>query len=253
MSRTLKQQWGLEADPHADEHVMAGSTRLTKTTTVGGHEVGSQQPGLPVYHRRIANPFPLFAIGIGASLLILGLVFVGHRGLTSPHIGLNVGLPLGGIGLLTAMVFAFAEGNTFLCVAAGSLGGLIGGTSLVNLPWTGIQAAYVMEAEGNIPLGTKELYNALAVVFICSFVPVFIIFLASFKTAAPVSSAALFIVIALIVLGVGFKEFPAINLMKTGGALFILVGVTLFYSAASVLLAEEGVKILPVLPLPRGD
>jgi len=157
MSRTLKQQMGLEADPHAPEHVMTGGQRLTKVYTQGGHEQDSGQPGLPTYHRRIANPFPLFAIGIGASLLILGLVFVEARGLRNPQIFLNIGaspgaacphsadrppragLPLGGVGVLTAMVFSFVEGNTFLTTAAGSLGGLVGGVSLIFLPWTGIQ------------------------------------------------------------------------------------------------------------------
>lgn len=82
---------GLEADPHAPEHVMTGGQRLTKVYTQGGHEQDSGQPGLPTYHRRIANPFPLFAIGIGASLLILGLVFVEVRGLRNPQIFLNIG------------------------------------------------------------------------------------------------------------------------------------------------------------------
>lgn len=60
------------------------------------------------------SPYPVFAIGVGASLLILGLVFVNARGLTNPHIFLNIGLPLGGIAVMTASMFSFAEGNTFL-------------------------------------------------------------------------------------------------------------------------------------------
>lgn len=51
----------------------------------------------------------------------------------------RAGLPLGGVGVLTAMIFSFVEGNTFLTTAAGSLGGLVGGVSLIFLPWTGIQ------------------------------------------------------------------------------------------------------------------
>jgi succinate-acetate transporter protein len=47
-------------------------------------------------------------------LLTLGLVFVNARGLQNPQIFLNIGLPLGGIAVMTASMFSFAEGNTFL-------------------------------------------------------------------------------------------------------------------------------------------
>jgi succinate-acetate transporter protein len=53
--------------------------------------------------------------------MILGLVAVGARGLTNPQIFLNIGLPLGGIGVMTAAMFAFAEGNTFLVSSIGAM------------------------------------------------------------------------------------------------------------------------------------
>lgn len=61
MSRTLSQQFGLKPDPHAPEHVKHGGNNLTKIYTAGGHEMDSQQKGFPIYHRRIANPYPVFA------------------------------------------------------------------------------------------------------------------------------------------------------------------------------------------------
>lgn len=60
------------------------------------------------------SPFPVFAIGVGASLMVLGLIFNEVRGLTNPHIFLNIGLPLGGFAVMTSAMFSFAEGNTFL-------------------------------------------------------------------------------------------------------------------------------------------
>jgi hypothetical protein len=53
MSRTLKEQLGLAPDPHAPEHVMGGSQRLTRAYS--GRKYDSQQAGLPIYHRRIAK------------------------------------------------------------------------------------------------------------------------------------------------------------------------------------------------------
>jgi len=87
---------------------------------------------------------------------MLGCLTLNLRGLQSTQIWLAMALPLCGLGGITAMMFAFAEGNTFLATSAGSLAGLVGGTSLVNLPWTGITGSYIGAAEGDILLGTTH-------------------------------------------------------------------------------------------------
>lgn len=53
MSRTLKEQLGLARDPHSLEHTIIGGQRFTKVVTRTALE--KQQPGLPIYHRRIAK------------------------------------------------------------------------------------------------------------------------------------------------------------------------------------------------------
>ncbi|UZJ55398.1 hypothetical protein CBS101457_004718 [Exobasidium rhododendri] len=249
-STSLAIQLGLKPDPHALEHVKLGGNNLTKIYTAGGHELDTQQPGLPIYHRRIANPFLVFAIGIGASLLTLGLIFVNARGLQNPQIFLNVGLPLGGIAVMTASMFSFALGNTFLATSAGTLGGLVGGISLVFLPWTGIQAAYI-ESATSATEGALALNKALGIIFLCAMIPIFLVFLASFKTAIPTSFSALLIVLALILQGSAYLNYPMVSVSKAAGALAIVVGILLMYSALAVLLQEEGIKFLPVGPLPR--
>jgi succinate-acetate transporter protein len=124
---------------------------------------------------------------------------------------------------------------------------------MVFLPWVGIEAAYAEGATSELE-GITALYKALGIFFFCAMIPVFIIFLASFKTAIPVSFAAFCIVVAFILQGSYYLKFPSeAHLMTGAGALAIMVGVTLWYAALSVLLAEEGIKILPVLPLPRMD
>jgi len=83
----LKEQWGLSEDPNGDDHVVTSKGhRLTRTLTAGGHEVDSSQPGFPVYHRRIANPFPLLCVATGAPLLMLGFILIRNRGITNPAI-----------------------------------------------------------------------------------------------------------------------------------------------------------------------
>jgi succinate-acetate transporter protein len=132
------------------------------------------------------------------------------------------------------------------------LGGLIGGLSLVFLPWTGIQEAYLSEATSQAE-GLLALNKALGILFLCAMIPIFLLFLASFKTAVPISFAAICIVVALILQGTAYLHSPMVTLTKACGALFIVIGIVLWYSATAVLLQEEGVKILPIGPLPRLD
>lgn len=83
----LKQQLGLAEDPNGSDHVITSKGhRLTRTVTAGGHDVDSSQPGFPVYHRRIGNPFPLMCIATGASIMMLGFVCIGYRGISNPRI-----------------------------------------------------------------------------------------------------------------------------------------------------------------------
>ncbi|KAJ9475850.1 hypothetical protein PHBOTO_005936 [Pseudozyma hubeiensis] len=182
---------------------------------------------------------------------MLGFVCIGYRGITNPRIVITLGLPLGMIGNFAASMFAFASGSTFIATLAGTLAGLIGGASFLFLPWTGIQATYLTGA-ANQAAGVEEFYKAAAMVFFIALIPIFLVFLASLRTSGPSAGAALFIVIALGCLGGGYiGGAPNVAVLKASGAFFILVGILLFYSALSVMLAEEGLKILPVFPLPR--
>lgn len=256
---SLAEQFGLKPDPNKLEHEFHGGVRLTKVHTTGGHPVDTDQPGFPVYHRRIAHPWPLMALGIGAVLLVEGVVQLGVRGLTQLNVVMNVALPLG-IAILTAGMFAFADGNTYLATLAMTLGGLIGSVGLVFLPWTGIQEAYIeagiKAAGGNqqqgLLLGVVSLQHALGIAFFAAMIPVFLIFLASFKTSLPIANGAFLITVALILIGAQGLKYPQPTLLKAAGGINCVIGGILFYSAMAVLMQEEGVNV-PVFALPRND
>jgi hypothetical protein len=55
MSRTLKQQFGMAPLEDAPTHITVGGHHLTRIVTRGGHNVDSQQAGLPTYHRRLGK------------------------------------------------------------------------------------------------------------------------------------------------------------------------------------------------------
>ncbi len=65
------------------------------------------------------------------------------------------------------------------------------------------QATYLTGA-ANQAAGLEEYYKAAAMVYFISLIPIFLIFLASFRTSGPTSGAALMIVIALGCLGGGY-------------------------------------------------
>lgn len=108
--------------------------------------------------------------------------------------------------------------------------------------------------------------QALSIVFFCSFVPVFIIFLASVRTAVPVAMSSLFLSIILLLSGANYKLYPQKATQHAAGGLSFIVGILLvslsqlllqfladiaipsfplqLVSALSVLLAEEGITIV---------
>lgn len=131
----------------------------------------------------------MFGLALASSFTMLGCLLLNLRGLQSQQIWITMALPLCGGGGLTAMMFSFAEGNTWLATACGSLAGIIGGLSLIFLPWANVQVSYV-EAFGPEE-GVVQLFKALSIVSFCSIVPVFIVFMTSFKTAAPIALATL--------------------------------------------------------------
>lgn len=75
-------------------------------------------------------------------------------------------------------------------------------------------------------------------------IPVFIVFLAAFKTAVPLAGGALMIVIAIILQGVNYLHYPMLELQKACGGLFIVVGATLFYVAVAVMNQEEEIMVV---------
>lgn len=249
---SLLEQFGLKPNPNKLHHVdTASGNRLTRVYTQGGHLAETEQKGLPVYHRRIGNPFPIIFISIGATLLIIGAILVGAQNLTQLNIIIAIGLPLGGLANFVGAMFAFAEGNTFAATLGNVFGGLIGSLCVAFLPWAGVQSAYLSSAS-SLEEGVLELYKALSFVFFVALIPVFIVFLAAFKTAVPLAGGALLICIAIILQGVNYLHYPMLELQRACGGLFIVVGVILFYVSVAVMNQEEDIMV-PVFALPRHD
>lgn len=157
------------------------------------------------------------------------------------------------VGNFTASMFAFAEGSTYLATLSGSFGGLIGGLALLYLPWTGVQQSFIASATSQVA-GLEEFHKALAMCYFVGLIPIFLIFVASFRTSAPLAVAMLLVVVAFGCAGGAYVHGATHLAAETAaGAFLIVVGVLFFYSALSTMMAEGGAPILPVFPLPRID
>ncbi|KAK4699491.1 uncharacterized protein P7C70_g6768, partial [Phenoliferia sp. Uapishka_3] len=239
----IKRQFGLAPDPYRHETVDA-TDKLPKLVK-SRYQSDSDQPGFPVYHRHIASPLALGALAFGAAMFCLGLCLVHTRGVQSTVIFIAIGLPYGGLGV---MISGFPQGNTFGFTLFTLLGGVIMAFTLPDIAWFGIQTAY-LEAASSILQGVADLEQAISIVAWSAFVIIFVFLFASLKTSLPVFGF-------LLVTALGMLLY-AVEAMKTmdsagvgAGALWIVVGLVLFYVAAADMLADEGFHFLPLFTLP---
>ena len=72
----------------------------------------SSQPGMPVYHRRLANPAPLGFLSFATSVFLVSLTGMGTRGVEAPNIIITTMIFFGGVCQYVAGIMEFVTGNT---------------------------------------------------------------------------------------------------------------------------------------------
>ena len=72
----------------------------------------SSQPGMPVYHRRLANPAPLGLLSFATSVFLVSLTGMGTRGVEAPNIIITTMIFFGGVCQYIAGIMEFVTGNT---------------------------------------------------------------------------------------------------------------------------------------------
>ena len=72
----------------------------------------SSQPGMPIYHRRLANPAPLGLLSFATSIFLVSLTGMGTRGVEAPNIIVTTMIFFGGICQYIAGIMEFVTGNT---------------------------------------------------------------------------------------------------------------------------------------------
>lgn len=72
----------------------------------------STQPGMPMYHRRLANPAPLGLLSFATSVFLVSVTGLGTRGVEAPNIIITTMIFFGGVCQYIAGIMEFCLGNT---------------------------------------------------------------------------------------------------------------------------------------------
>jgi len=200
------------------------------------------QPGFPIYHRKFANPGPLGLFSFASTTLILSLINVSARGVSTPNVVVGMAVGVGGLVQLLAGMWEFAAGNTFGATAFSSYGGFWISYATILVPNSGILAAYA---------DNDELANALGIYLMTWFTFTFIMFLATPKSSLALSSVFFFLFITFALLGAA--NFTGhVGVQKAGGAFGIVTALCAYYTGAAGLYTSESSYVtLPVLSLSR--
>jgi len=155
-----------------------------RANTSNGRTHSHDQPFLPVFHRKFANPSPLAFTALGTGLFLVAIVALGADGLSSLSIVVSVALGYSAFALLVAGIWEFPIGNTFGATVYIAYGGLFGSLALILAPWSGIATSYK---------DPSEFQHAIGIYFFSWFITSVI-----FTIAAHRSSGGLLIFLVLV-------------------------------------------------------
>ena len=80
--------------------------------TKNDDRLDSSQPGMPIYHRRLANPAPLGLLSFATSVFLVSITGMGTRGVEAPNIIITTMVFFGGVCQYIAGIMEFVTGNT---------------------------------------------------------------------------------------------------------------------------------------------
>lgn len=189
---------------------------LDKARTQGGHIASTDQPSLPVVHRRLANPAPLGLLSFATGIFLISILGVHARGIQTPNILVGVLMFFGGVCQFIAGIMEFVAGNTFGATVFPSYAAYNLSYAMIFIPGTGIircrisptldwatinhVIAYTDEATGQL---RPEFGQALAMFCWAWFILTFIYTIAAMRSSWVLFLTLFFLDIELILLAAG--------------------------------------------------
>ncbi|KAF6752874.1 FUN34 transmembrane protein [Ephemerocybe angulata] len=187
---------------------------------------------------RIANPGTLGLFSFASTTLMLSLYNARARDITHTNVVLGMAIFCGGLAQLLAGMWEFPRGNTFAGTAFTSYGAFWLSFATINLPFTGVRAAFASQ---------EEFANAVGIYLITWFlVTVFLLIAALRKNIAFIALFA-FLAVTFLVLAIG-DLYQIVNVTRAGGGLGVVTAFIAYYIGLSELLAAEDMAIVR-LPL----
>lgn len=213
----------IKADHHHDHHHEADGHRqnqglgaeegyqgesIAPVLTSHGHTLQTYQPAFPLdkIHRRLALPIPLGAYAIGSTTWLLGLLLLKAHHTTLPSAWLLNGLPLGFFATILAGIGEIFTGNAFGCALFLSVGAIILALVQVFLPWSSVGAAFGAANKGNLLLTEQELNVVTGMFSLIAWAILFLLLIASQRTAIAFMTSLTTINIFAITFGIGSMQ-----------------------------------------------
>ncbi|KAG8930513.1 hypothetical protein FRC03_007422 [Tulasnella sp. 419] len=228
-----------------EKQVQEGSSTISpQVTHVDGHNPNVVYMTKP--STKFANPTPLGLFSFASTTLILSLYNLRTRGITVPNAVVGQAIGVGGLGQILAGIGEFFVGNMFGCTAFTSFGGFWLAWAIIQIPDSGIAAAYAVNE-----FTAQQKNDAIAIWLITWFIVTFLLFLASFRSNVATSLVFFFLFLTFILLAAGdFTE--RVGVIKAGGAMGVVTAFQAFYTGCAVLYTPEATYFrLPVLDLPK--
>lgn len=194
------------------------SYHLEKLRTAGGNIANTDQPSLPVVHRRLANPAPLGLLSFATGIFLISILGVHARGIETPNILVGVLMFFGGVCQFIAGIMEFVAGNTFGATVFPSYAAFNFSYAMIFIPGTGIivckmafsypdstiannVAAYTDEATGQL---RPEFNEALAMFCWAWFILTVIYTIAAVRSSWVLFLTLFFLDVELVLLAAGY-------------------------------------------------
>ncbi|KAJ4331447.1 hypothetical protein N0V87_009135 [Didymella glomerata] len=197
----------------------ATSDRLERLRTDGGHVASTNQPSLPIVHRRLANPAPLGLLSFATGIFLISILGVNARGITTPNVLVGVLMFFGGVCQFISGIMEFVAGNTFGATVFPSYAAFNFSYAMIFIPGTGIIASYTDTASGQL---RPEFGQALAMFCWAWFILTVIFTVAAMRSSWVLFLTLFFLDVELLLLAAGYMANSSATLVAANSVGFIV-------------------------------
>lgn len=221
---------GIQHNPDVLEK--GSAVHITTPQEAVGRSVAAAKPS------SIANPGVLGLFSFASTTLILSLYNARARDIAHPNVVVGMAIFCGGLAQLLAGMWEFPRGNTFAGTAFTSYGAFWLSWATIQLPFTGVRAAFESK---------EEFYSALGIYLITWFLVTTFLLIAALRKSVAFIALFGFLAVTFLILAVG-DFYINVAVQRVGGIFGVITAFIAYYIGLSELLAAEEQAVIS-LPL----